>query len=176
MVPEVTYKPDYTTQPAQIKALATAVLRGLTDDFVVDSKGNGIFSVQSVSAKDGGIVLHDPYTVDAIGQTCNCVGFMHMGRCKHILAALRFEAGHSARPSVDANGLYVIKEGHQHRAIEDAGKTAIMVFLNEDDALAMNRNGTSVVTPFDANIQVGLYDGICIVIGKYLVPIWQHDE
>ena len=161
--------------PARLRALATTVFKGLTEDFECNYLGGNIFSVQSINER-GGITLAGPRVVDIVAETCTCEGFMHMGRCKHIVAALRRASHCGLVDSSEYDSLYVIKDSGRYRTVEGANqKRAVVCFLNMDDALRVERTEESVICPMDATMLDCGYDGIMVVVGKYIIPCW-HEE
>jgi hypothetical protein len=164
---------DTKTAPARLRALATTIYRGMTDDFECNHIGNGIYSVQSTRRADGGITLAGPRIVDVVGDTCTCEGFAHMGICKHIIAALRRAGHHGLVDDNGVSGLFMILDDGVPRTISrEDGARAILCFVNMDDALAMERSAQSRIISLDAGAVDRGYGGICLVVGKHSMPIW----
>lgn len=158
--------------PARIRALATTVHRGLTSDFECNHLGDGIYSVRSIG-RTGGITLTDPRVVDVVGNTCTCEGFMHMRRCKHLIAALRRANHANLVDTSEIDGMWAIRDGQTYRTIEGRNDArAVLCFLSHDDALRMPRDSSSTICPLDATALDCGYDGIGVVVGKYLTMCW----
>lgn len=163
---------DTKQAPARLRALATTIYRGMTDDFECNHIGNGIYSVQSTREADGGITLAGPRIVDVVSDTCTCEGFAHMGICKHIIAALRRAGNHGLVTDNGVTGIYMILDDGIPRTIASKGRYAILCFVNMDDALAMDRAEDSRIVSVDAGILDRGYGGICLVVGKHSMPVW----
>lgn len=163
--------------PPRLRALATTVYRGLTDEFDCRYLNNGIWSVRSVDRKTGGISLSDPRIVDVLGDTCTCEGFAHMHTCKHLIAALRRSGMHGVVDNSGLEGFYAIRRNGILATQRVDNRHAILVFVNMDDALRMERGDLDAIVPLDAQVMDRGYDGICMVIGKYSINVWnQFDE
>lgn len=167
---------DNKDAPPRLRALATTVYRGLSDEFDCRYLRNGIWSVRSIDRRTGGITLSDPRIVDVIGDTCTCEGFAHMHICKHLIAALRRSGMHGVVDNTGLEGVYAIKRNGILLTERHGERHAIVVFINMDDALRMERADTDVIVALDAQILDRGYSGICMVVGKYSIIVWNDGD
>lgn len=164
-----------TDAPRNLRAIATTIYRGLSNDFSCRELGNGIWTVQSISEKDGGIVLQSPYVVDIVAGTCTCLGFAHMQTCKHVIAALRRAAHHGRVEHAGVDGLFVVADNGIPRSITESGKRMLMCFLSYEDALQVPRDEASSIVPLEAHSLDMGYNGINLMVGKFVITMWERN-
>jgi hypothetical protein len=165
------------TKPKDALAVTTSLVRSqnLAREGYVAEEGDrpGVWIVtgpDSTIKKTGVVVPHGPYTVDILGETCDCRGFENRGACPHIGFAQDWAAGRlpSALGEALQKGIWGIGDGKGRFLATSEG----LIYAYRAEGLAsaaavaskpVHGDLAAVELPLGVVMSAGRYSGLLLI-------------